>query len=331
MRRSQRTRSGATPKNFDKWIAQTKKMARSNIHKKPKTDAPRRKSKRNSARTTPSPKNFEEMLEEAENLAIKSIYAEACAKKIKHSGPPFRLLDLPPELRMQIFDYMVSRPHRLQLRNLVAPLITAISKQVRVECMAAFFKLNTFQVILDTNICLNEHIKALCRRFGSLRAVKQQQQNLAVNDRFVITQLYRLKRTAGKIAIRASTKRWLEKINPNVAVFRNVDLLLKDVLNDPAACAIDMTVPIGLRSGWILEDLYKPNGRIAFAMILWHSTRLSPHFVSCQINDTTASNYYNLPKDRIWDYMNQHSQVSRTWNWETLKGVAYVVGHWGTY
>lgn len=104
-------------------------MARNDIHEEPKTDAPRRKSIRNSGRTTPSPKNFEEMLEEAESLAIKSIYAEACAKKIKHSGPPFRLLDLPPELRMRIFDYMVSRPYRLQLSDLVAPLITAISKQ----------------------------------------------------------------------------------------------------------------------------------------------------------------------------------------------------------
>jgi hypothetical protein len=131
MRRSQRTKGGATPKNFDKWIAQTMRMARRGFPKKPKTAAPRRRSNRNSARATPSSKNFEQMIKEAESLARESIYEEACARMNKHTGPRFRLLDLPPELRMKIFDFMLSRPDPLHLQDLVAPLITAVSKQVR--------------------------------------------------------------------------------------------------------------------------------------------------------------------------------------------------------
>lgn len=329
MRRSQRTHSGTTPKNFDKWIAQTRNMARQDIRKKPKTDAPRRKSNRNSARARPSPKNFEEMIEEAENLAIKGIYMEACAKKTKHSGPPFRLFDLPPELCERILGDMVFRPDPLPLKDLVAPLITAISKHVRAECMRLFFELNTFQIVVDTNICLNEHIKAFCQLYGSLRAAKQAT-NLTLMARFWIDLIYLFDSKAGKIMIRASTKRWLEKIDPSVAVLRNVELLLKDLLNHPMLCALDTTAPIGLQSVWIYEHL-NSRRRIVFTMSLWHFTRLSPHFVSYPIDESTATTYYDLPKNRIKDNFNRPLPLYRNFNWNTLQRLAYVVAHYGDW
>lgn len=172
--RFQRTPGGATPRNSNERTEQNRSITRTGIQKKSMMDEPRRKSKRIRSRATPSPKNFEEMLKQAKSLARESIYAEACAWRIKHEGPPFRLLDLPPELRMQIFDYMVFRPHPLQLQNFVPPLITAISKQVRAECMAGFFALNTFQMVVETNICLLEHIRSFEEQFGSLQAAAQQ-------------------------------------------------------------------------------------------------------------------------------------------------------------
>jgi hypothetical protein len=126
------------------------------------------------------PKNIAEFLEQAERLARDDIeaeeqratrarnYADACARMVRHTGPPFRLLDLPPELRLEIFEYMVVRPGLVDIDDLVLPLITATSKQVRVETLASFFALNTFRALIETNICQSEYMDSFLRHYPTL-------------------------------------------------------------------------------------------------------------------------------------------------------------------
>jgi len=306
-------------------------MAKNDIHKKPKTDVPRRRSKRNSARATPSPRNFEEMLKQAESLARESIYADACARMIKHEGPPFRLLDLPPELRMRIFDYMVFRPDPLDLGNLVAPLITAVSKQVRAECMAGFFALNTFQATVETNICLVQHMNSFCQRFGSLRAAKQHP-HLHANSQYWLDLIYRVESRAGALRVEESTENWLNKIHPEVGVFRNVDLVLKDTLDHPALCASDPRAPQYLRSIWKIGD-QNLNGREVFLLGLWRPMRLVPHFVSSPLDDTAYENYTQWPLASVLEILNDQGDdpAFEVFNFDALRILAYTIGHWGVY
>lgn len=313
--------------NFGRWTAQARRMAKKAKRSKSNTDLPRRKSKRHTAKNTPSPRNFDEMLEAAESLARESIYAEACARMIKHKGPPFRLLDLPPDIRMRIFDYMVSRPYSLQLHNLVAPLITAVCKQVRAECMASFFALNTFQMIVETNICLNEHITAFCDYLGSLRAARQHPR-LTHDGRYLIDLVYRLEPLAGGIRMLASSERWLHKIHPEVAVFRNVEVLLRDAYNHPTACASNSMAPRAIQSAWILKRLYRW-GCNEFTVSLWHSAQLVPHFVGSPMDPFTVTDYYDLPLEKVWGLITRENPMFRTFNLEALKCLAYVIGHCG--
>ena len=310
-------------KKHNIWTAQDSRVAKKVKCDRTNTDLPSRKSKRHTAKDTPTPRNFDEMLKQAESLARESIYAETCARMIKHKGPPFRLLDLPPDIRMRIFDYMVSRPYSLQLHNLVAPLITAVSKQVRAECMAGFFALNTFQMIVEANICLNEHITAFCDYLGSLHAARQHP-HLTNDGRYLIDLIYRLEPMAGGIRMLASSERWLQKIHPKVAVFRNVEVLLKDAYNHPTACASNRMAPRAIQSAWILKRLYRW-GRNEFTVSLWHSAQLVPHFVGFPMDPSTVIDHYDTPLEKVWGLITREDPMFRTFNLEALKSLAYVI------
>lgn len=303
-------------------------MARRDVRKKPKTDAPRRKSKRNNSSARPTPKNFEDMLKEAERLASESIYEEACARKPKHTGPPFRLLDLPPELRMRIFDYAMFRPYPLQLRNIVAPLITAVSKQVRAECMAGFFALNTFQMTVETNICLLHHIDSFSARFGSLRAARQRP-FLAVNHRYWLDLIYRVEPRAGGLHITANSEDWITKIHRDVAVFRNIDVVLRDALDHPALCASNPRAPQGLELAWI-SNTRSLAGRNIFTVSTWHPKQLVPHYVSQPINARTTDDYLDRPGGEFLGALERSHPHFDTFNFTALKALAFVIGHWRT-
>ena len=301
-------------------------MARKDSRKKSKVDKPTRSSKRNRARATTSSKNFDEMLTEAESLAREGIYAESCAAKPKHEGPPFPLLDLPPELRMNIFDYVVFRPYPLHLGDIVAPLITAISKQVRAECMARFFALNTFQMIVETNICLLEHINWFCMRFGSLRAALQQP-HLHPNKLYWLRLIYRREAKAGEIQIRAHTENWLEKIHRDVAVFRNIDVVLHDTVAHPA-CAPNRGAPALMQLAWIVRAL---SHKEVFTVSVYHPMHLVPHFIDWHLARRywRAQDYHDLPVREFIDLLNSDHPAFHNFNLDGLRTLAYAVGHWG--
>lgn len=305
-------------------------MARKDNHNKPKTDAPRRRSKRKSTRATPPSKNFEEMVKEAESLARESIYEEACARKNKHTGSPFRLLDLPPELRMKIFGFMVFRPDSLPLQDLVAPLITAVSKQVRAECMASFFALNRFQMVVETNICLVQHMNWISDRFGSLRAARQRP-TLPANTRYWLHLIYRVEPRAGGIHIQASTENWLAKIHHDVAVFRNIEIVVNDVLDHPAFCAFNpRALPLETQLAWIIKSRGRM-GRDIFTVSMHHPKQLVPNFVSWPVDSTTTLDYYELPGNKFMRLLEASHPHFDTFNFDALKTLANAVGYWGIY
>jgi len=329
MRRSRRTQGGATPKNFDRWTAQARSMARKNMREETNADQPRRRSKRHSVVAATSTKNLEEMLKEAERLARESIYAEACAKKIKHKGPPFRLLDLPPDIRMRIYEYMVFRPYLLHLRNLVASLITAVNKQIRAECMASFFALNTFQVIVKTNICLTEHIDSFYDIFGSLRAARQAH-NLTEDGRCWIDVLHRVAPRAGAIQMLPSTGEWLDKISDKVAVFRNIYVVLNDTFNHPIFCASNTIEPRPTPLIWTLKRS-NPRAGNAITVRLWHPNQLVPRFADSPMDDSTEDDFNEMPYQAVKGILNGDDPMFRTFNLDALECLAYSIGHWGDF
>ena len=59
---------------------------------------------------------------------------------------PFRLLDLPPELRARIFGFAVRRRYTLDLRYPGRPSLTKASRQLRQESLPIYFAENAFLV-----------------------------------------------------------------------------------------------------------------------------------------------------------------------------------------
>lgn len=66
---------------------------------------------------------------------------------------PFRLMDLPPELRIQIYSYVAVNPdgEQLSLARAVLPPITRVSKLVRQESLPIFFSENNFFLVVLSN------------------------------------------------------------------------------------------------------------------------------------------------------------------------------------
>lgn len=69
-----------------------------------------------------------------------------------------RFLDLPAELRNQIYSYVVQEDEHIELRWAGAPLITHASKQLRAEAFPVYFAKNSFMGYLCTNINKYDHL-----------------------------------------------------------------------------------------------------------------------------------------------------------------------------
>jgi hypothetical protein len=195
--------------------------------------------------------------------------------------------------------------------------------------MASFFALNTFQVVVETNICLSAPISYFCKTFESLRAARQHH-NLTSNQRYWVGLLYRLEPRAGTIPILVSTAGWLNKISNEVAVFRNVQFVIKDTFSHPKLCTANMIGPQAIQWVWALTRP-NPRGRNAITVSLWHPMQLAPHFVSCPIQTSAANDYARVPYQAVRRTLFGDDPLFRTFNCHALCGLAYVIGHYGNF
>lgn len=195
---------------------------------------------------------------------------------VKHVGPPFRLFDLPGELRTKIYDEMVFRDYIIHLDGMVAPLITATNKQVRAESIASFFALNAFLITVETNICLSGKMQSFVWRYGSSHTARQRADD--AHRRHCIDYIYQTEPDAGHMRLGPDTAAWLEKIPPEVACFLNVGVVIQDTVSYPMYCAIDLepAYPGTLYSAWHIMHWGYP-GRIKPVIGLAHDTELVPH------------------------------------------------------
>ena len=87
------------------------------------------------------------------SLAIRRSKARKAKANSTRATPqptkPFRLMDLPIELRLQIYGHALQREGRMYLDSLKAPALSAVSKQVRDECLPVFLSSNSFTTFLS--------------------------------------------------------------------------------------------------------------------------------------------------------------------------------------
>ncbi|KAK5115155.1 hypothetical protein LTR85_009913 [Meristemomyces frigidus] len=82
------------------------------------------------------------------DLGLKSTNVAASIAKTR--GPPFRFVDLPAEIRNNIYRIVVRGSGALRIRNFNPPAITRASKQLRAESLPVFFDVNTFVAEIKT-------------------------------------------------------------------------------------------------------------------------------------------------------------------------------------
>ena len=78
---------------------------------------------------------------------------------------PFRLLDLPAEVRVCIYEYALQDPFVLRLRSFATPALSRTSRQLRQECLPVWFAINTFvaevkSTFLGISVCASHGPKA---------------------------------------------------------------------------------------------------------------------------------------------------------------------------
>ena len=103
---------------------------------------------------TKLPTNLVEQVETAINEAKREIRNDWYATRGErdeslHPGAqPFRLLDLPPELRARIFSFAVAVDGVCDVLYRWRPTVTTASRQLRAESMPLFYAENTFTMPL---------------------------------------------------------------------------------------------------------------------------------------------------------------------------------------
>jgi hypothetical protein len=298
-----------------------------------------RRSKR--GKGAPVPKNIAEFLEQAERLARDDIeaeqeratrarnYADTCDRMVRHTGPPFRLFDLPPELCLEIFEYMVVRPGTVDLDDLVLPLITATSKQVRVETLASFFALNKFRAMIDTNICQSEYMDSFTRVHRTLSRARAR---VALGrNRELIEQLYRTQAESGQVWFTEETQTWLEKILYETAVFRNIQICTSDAFYNLDECDVNPDENLSSFVPWKLR-LQRLGRHDDVVISLAHSNQMRPHIVDWEPSwEVTQVFYYGCPRVALYELFLRNHVRFHNFDLNALRFVASVIGHWGVF
>ncbi|KAL9531277.1 hypothetical protein SMMN14_05269 [Sphaerulina musiva] len=88
-----------------------------------------------------------------------------CQELRKPNSTPFRLLDLPAEMRVRIWEDALQEPFVLRLRSFATPALARTSRQLRQECLPIWFATNTFvaevkSTLLGISVCASHGPKA---------------------------------------------------------------------------------------------------------------------------------------------------------------------------
>jgi hypothetical protein len=70
---------------------------------------------------------------------------------------PFRFLNLPAELRVEIYGFLCYQDERINLFDVKLPAITRVSRLIRHEALATFFEINHFLVGIHTPYQIIRH------------------------------------------------------------------------------------------------------------------------------------------------------------------------------
>lgn len=72
-------------------------------------------------------------------------------------GNTFRIMELPAQLRNNIYSYASHDPNPIQLTDVRLPPFAHVSKIIRSEVLPAFFKENVFSAAVTTNWCVSHN------------------------------------------------------------------------------------------------------------------------------------------------------------------------------
>ncbi|OQO11892.1 hypothetical protein B0A48_03619 [Cryoendolithus antarcticus] len=130
----------------------------------------------------------------------------------------FRLMDLPAEIRARVLSFVIMSDESRHLAEVVAPLVTAVSKQIRKEAFHVFFTESTWFVHTMCNIDASQN-NPPAPYLPKPRQVLQKE-----FDR------------AGLIKVPKTAKQWIRDLGADAECFRKIDL--------------DSTVPDLSQRGW---------------------------------------------------------------------------------
>jgi len=84
---------------------------------------------------------------------------------------PTCFLDLPPELRNQIYAIALKEPLRQSIDKMKVPPLVQAHEQVRKEAMSMFLGINTFKLVLVIKSTLRDYRLSYCCSDGKLRGL----------------------------------------------------------------------------------------------------------------------------------------------------------------
>ena len=181
--------------------------------------------------------DFKQAMENAQQETLATVRDAKLAQKALTtiSEQPFRLLELPAEMRNRIYSHaLCTNGEPLELAQLRSPALIAVNKQVRQESMPIFFAETTFIVSTTTN----------AGDYGKLEVIKARARPLkgwkTYDERAVFA------RKCGITGLSRPTRKWLKELGTEEATFRHLHfhVSLEGYVTHRVLLLLHMTTPV---------------------------------------------------------------------------------------
>ena len=125
---------------------------------------------------TPAARRQPVLLESSSDRSCWRAYRSSLARNnvhdllpaLRHVATPFRLMELPPELRLSIFEFALQKGEPIVLLSTISkfrregpPALLDVSRKVQDEALPIYYSINKFKMFLDLSVETLSHLPSL--------------------------------------------------------------------------------------------------------------------------------------------------------------------------